>query len=74
MLVGRFALDAGALAGDMGLEGGLSGVEVPEGWVESRNFFCFLCEVSVPLASERFGDPGRLSVLDAGFCKWECLV
>lgn len=37
-------------------------------------FLCFLRDVSVPEASERFGDPGRLSARDDDFLeRSECL-
>ena len=56
-------------AGDRGREPGAMGVDVPVGWEEERPcfFLCFLREDSVPLASERFGEPGRLRVLEVDF-------
>lgn len=59
-VVVAFGADVAALkAGDMGLLPGW-GVDVPV--PEGCFFLCFLREVSVPLISERSGEPGRLSL------------
>ena len=59
---GAGAEELGGKAGDLGREGGPLGVEVPvPGWrVEGCLFLCFLRADSLPLASERLGEPGRL--------------
>jgi len=65
----------GTDAGDLGREPGGTGVDVPVGWEEEACFFlCFLREDSVPLASERLGEPGRLRELEDDFLRGsECL-
>ena len=59
-------------AGDLGREGGPFGVEVPVlGWrVEGCLFLCFLRDDSLPLASERLGEPGRLREDEDECCVW----
>lgn len=58
-------------AGERGREPGAVGVDVPVGWEEERPcfFLCFLREDSVPLASERLGEPGRLRELVVDFLR-----
>ncbi len=60
------AEDGGALAGDMGRDGGL---RVDDwGWEDvACCFLCFFREDSLPLASDRLGEPGRLRLLVEGF-------
>lgn len=60
------AEDGGALAGDMGRDGGLR----VNDWDWEDVPCCFLCffrEDSSPLASDRLGEPGRLRLLVDGF-------
>ena len=60
--------DEGGRAGDMGREG--TGEDVPDGWEDEPCFFlCFLRDDSVPLASERLGEPGRLRALVGAFLR-----
>lgn len=62
------AEDDGGRAGDMGPDG--TGVDVPDGWEDEPCFFlCFLREDSVPLASERLGEPGRFRALVDAFLR-----
>ena len=58
---GSGAEEVGAGAGERGLEGGPLGVDMPVAGFERLYFFlCFLRDDSLPLASERLGEPGRL--------------
>ena len=60
--LGSGAEDEGALVGDIGRDGGLR-VE-DWGWEDVVwSFLCFLREDSLPLTSERLGEPGRLRLL-----------
>lgn len=62
------AEDGGCCTGDVGREGGLT----DWGWEEAEGccFLTFLRDDSAPLASERLGEPDRLSALDgAGFLR-----
>lgn len=56
--------------GDADLETGLTDCDCERG---TWSFFCFLRGVSVPLASERLGEPGRLRVLGTAFFRSICL-
>jgi len=64
------AEEGGGGAGERGREAGGTGVDVPVGWEEEGGpcfFLCFLRADSVPLASERLGEPGRLRELVVDF-------
>ena len=53
--------EVGAGTGERGLEGGPLEVDMPVVGLERLCFFlCFLRDDSLPLASERLGEPGRL--------------
>ena len=57
--------------GERGREAGAEGWL--GGWTMPGFFFCFLREDSLPLASERFGDPGRLMAVMGFLDKSKCL-
>lgn len=63
------AEEGGGGAGERGRDAGGTGVVVPVGWEEEGPcfFLCFLRADSVPLASERLGEPGRLRELVVDF-------
>jgi hypothetical protein len=58
-------------AGDMGRDPGI-GVDVPVGWDDACFFLSFFREDSLPLDSERLGEPDRLRLFDF-FRGSECL-
>ena len=67
VLVGRVASgadDGSAFVGDIGRDGGL--MVDDWGWEEAACFLCLFLEDSVPLASDRLGEPGRLRLLLEG--------
>ena len=54
----------------MGRDPGI-GVDVPVGWDDACFFLCFFRDDSLPLDSERLGEPGRFRLL-AFFSGSEC--